>query len=102
MRTFLNQQTITIERQSWTANKSTYATIATVSAYVRPLEEKETTENDFQYGEAHFILVEDSVDIQRGDRIVFDGKTHGVEGVGRHNRGISLPNFKQVLTRLKR
>jgi len=105
MRTFLNQQTISIERQTWTANKSTTTVIATgVKAYIRPLEEKESTENDFQYGEEHFVLVEveDSVDIRRGDNIIFDGKTHGVEGVGRHNRGISLPDFKQVLTRLGR
>jgi hypothetical protein len=44
----------------------------------------------------------DSVDIQQADKIIYDGEKHGVEGVARHNRGITLPHFKQVLTKRER
>ena len=97
MKTYLRQQSITISRQSYVGNKSSYAVLATVSAYVRPLTEEETTINGLQFGRAHFVMVEDATDIQEGDKVLFDSDTYVVEGVSRHNRGISLPPFKQVL-----
>ena len=97
MRTYLEQQLIDISRQVYVANKSSYANIASsVGAYVRPLNEEEATINGLQYGLAFFAMVDDVADVQEADIILFDGDDYVVKGVARHNRGISLPPFKQI------
>ena len=98
MNTYLNQETIDIERQTLAGGKTSYSTSATgVPAYVRPLTEEEANVNGLQSGKGLFMLVKDSVDIQDGDRVIFNTLTHLVSGVARHTRGISLPKFKQVI-----
>jgi len=96
MRTYLKQESITIRRQTYVGNKSSYADLATVDAYVRPLTEEQSSINGIQFGRGFFCLVEDSVDVQEGDKVLFDSILHTVQGVARHNRGISLPKFKQL------
>jgi hypothetical protein len=103
MRTFLTEKTVDIYRQTYTGNKSAYVVSASaVPCYARPLDEKESSANGMQYGQGHFFMFDDSVDIKQGDRIVYDSETHGVEGVARHNRGITLPWFKQAMTSRQR
>lgn len=97
MRTYLNQESITIRRQTYVGNKSSYADLATVSAYVRPLTEEQSSINGIQFGRGFFCLVEDSADVQEGDKILFNSILHTVQGVSRHTRGITLPKFKQFL-----
>lgn len=97
MRTYLDQQTITIRRQTFVGNKSSYSDLATVNAYVRPLSEEEASVNGLQFGKGQFVMVDDTTDIQEGDEVVFNGIKHAVAGVANHNRGISIPKFKQVI-----
>lgn len=101
MNTYLTQTTIEIFRQTYVGNKSSYASVGTFDAYVTPTDEKETTENDNQFGQTHFVMVKSDVDLRDGDRIIFDGFVHGVEGT-KKRVGITLPNFTQALTRRQR
>lgn len=98
MNTFL-KKLITIKRQSYsgTPPKSTYSILGTANAYVRPLTEEQSARNGLQWGKGFFVMVKDEADIQEGDKIVYESEECTVQGVSRHNRGITIPDFKQVL-----
>ncbi len=97
MQTYLKQESITIRRQIYVGNKSTFSDLETVTAYVRPLTEEESSINGLQFGQGLFVMVEDTADVQEGDKILFRTIEHTVQGVALHDRGISVPHFKQVL-----
>ena len=41
-------------------------------------------------------MVFDTVDVQEGDKIIFDSQEYEVQGVSRQRRGFSIPDFKQI------
>lgn len=99
MRTFLQNTLITsIQRLSYNGTNGTWDEInANVRCYFRPLSAEQAAVNNFQWGRAHTILVQDSIDVAEGDKIIIDGDTYNVRGVVRHNRGRE-PYKKAVVT----
>jgi len=99
MRTFLQNNLITsLQRLSYSGTNGSWTEInAGIRCYLRPMNEQQASVNNYQWGKAFNILVQDGIDIAEGDKVVIDGLTYNVRGVARHNRGRE-PYKKAVAT----
>lgn len=96
---FTNQHALTLcERQVYTSGKSTFTAVAGVTGaiYMRTLNEEQAAVNGIQWGQAYSGVVENSLDIQVGDRITVDTKVYIVKGVADNARG-TICDYKKVL-----
>jgi len=97
MLTFTNQKTISaISRQSYTGDKSVYASVGSATCYLRPLSEEQASMNGFQYGTGFAIIVETGVDIREADKVTIDSVVYTVRGVVNHDRGFNCA-YKRIL-----
>lgn len=91
----LTTRTLVVSRQSYSGSKSTYSTVGTYTCYLRPLTEKQASDNGVQYGLGFEVLTEPETDIAEGDKAVVDGTTYTVQGVVYQDRG-AVP-FKRAI-----
>lgn len=76
--------TATIKRQSYTADKSTYATVAgTVFGYFGPTTPTEGVGAQTIISQAYQFVTDGPNDIRANDRLVIDSVEYGVKGVQR-------------------
>lgn len=100
MRYFTGQKTISaIKRQTYTGDKSSFASVGTATGYLRPLTEEQSSTNGLQYGNGFSLIVETSVDIQEMDKVTIDSVDYLVRGVVNHDRGGILAYKRAVLTK---
>lgn len=94
---FTTQQTISsIARQTYTGDKSSYASVGNATCYLRPLTEEQAAQNGVQWGNGFTMIVECAVDIREGDKVTISSTEYTVRGVVNHNRG-GFTAYKRVL-----
>lgn len=95
---FTNQKTITsILRKTYSNGKSSDASIGSGTGYLRPLNEQESGFASVQFGSAFSLIVETSLDIKEGDKVVIDSITYMVRGTVNHDRGGFLAYKKALI-----
>ena len=100
MKFFTGQKSITaILRQTYTGDKSAYASVGTATGYLRPLTEEQSSVNGLQYGNGFSLIVETSVDIREQDKVTIDSVTYLIRGVVNHDRGGLLAYKRAILTK---
>lgn len=100
MKTFTGQKSVTaITRQTYSANKSSFASVGTATCYLRPLTEDQSSVNGFQWGTAFSAIFETSVDIREGDKLTIGGVVYLVHGVVNHDRGINTSYKRCLITK---
>lgn len=93
-------KTATIKRQSYTGDKSSLTTVATVKGHLRPLDEVQSSANGLQFGQAHALQVPVSTDIKEGDEVTIDSVLYTVKGVAVHDRPPQTVAHKRALLSL--
>lgn len=86
-------------RQTYTGNKSAYASVGTATGYLRPLNEQQSNFAGVQYGLGFSLIVETSVDIREGDKVTISGVTYLVRGMVNHDRGGATAYKRCLLTK---
>ena len=98
MKTFTNQKTITaIKRQTYVGDKSSFASVGTATAYLRPLNEEQSSNNGVQFGLGFSLIFEVDVDIREGDKVTIDSVEYTVRGIVNHDRGSALVQYKRAV-----
>ena len=100
MKQFTSQNTITIQRQTYTNGVSAFSTVGTANAYLRSLSMQVAAQNGFQYGFAFSLICEVNVNLKVGDKVIISGTTYTVKGVATKG-GDGLPtNYVEALVTL--
>ena len=89
---------ISIKRQVYVGDKSTYSEISTgTPALLKPLSEERSSLNGFQFGTAFSLTVDSSVDIGESDRITDgDGRLFDVRGSAEYRNALGFA-FKRAI-----
>lgn len=88
MHVFTGQKSISaIKRQTYTGDKSAYASVGTGTGYLRPLNEAQSSVNNVQYGLGFSLILESGVDIREADILTIDSVDYTVQGIVDHDRG---------------
>lgn len=75
---------ITIKRQTYTGDKSTYATVAgTIMGYFAPTSTNETVGSQGIISQSYQFITDGPQDIRQNDRLVINSTEYGVKGVER-------------------
>jgi hypothetical protein len=99
--TFTTQKSITtIKRQTYSGEKSSFASVGTATAYLRPLDLEQSTNNRVQFGLGFSLIFEVDVDIREGDKVTIDSVEYTVRGVVNHNRGSARIQYKKAIITL--
>lgn len=97
MQTFTSQKSITaIKRQTYVGDKSSFASVGTATAYLRPLTEEASTVNGIQFGFGFNLIFEVDVDIREDDKVTIDSVEYTVRGVVNHDRG-GATSYKRAI-----
>ena len=99
---FFTSQTLisTISRQLYVGNISNSTTVASsVNCYFRPLSEKQSSDNGYQYGIAHSCIFETDVDVREGDDLTIGGVVYTVRGVAIFSHGNVLDYTRTLVTK---
>jgi len=100
MLTFTNQKSLTIKRQVYTGDKSTYTAVSgNFSGYLRPMTEEQSAVNGVQFGLGFMLITEIDVDIRQGDRVTIDSVGYTIRGVVNHDRGGVTKYKRAVMTK---
>lgn len=97
---FTNQKTISsILRQTYTGGKSSFSSVGSATGFLRPLTEEQASNNGIQWGRGFSLIVETSVDIREGDKVVIDSVEYTVKGMVNYSYG-QPTDYKRCLLAL--
>ncbi len=89
MRSLLLKNRISsIQRLSYAGTNGTWGEInSDIACFLRPMTEQQAALNNYQWGRAFHVFVDDSVDLIEGDKIVINDVTYLVKGVSEYAAG---------------
>lgn len=94
MRSFI-ETTYVIQRLVATGDKKQYTALGSGEGHFRPLDDKTTSINGLQVGNAFKITVEGDTDVAPSDRMIIATETYEVQGVKRETFGSQ--DFREVI-----
>lgn len=99
---FLDKIITTVSRQTYTGDKSAFASVgalASTPCYLRPMSPEQSAVNGYQYGQAFDLIVDTGTDLREMDKVTINGVVYTVRGMVDHNRGGITAYAKAVLTK---
>lgn len=79
--------TATIHRKAKVGTKYTFATLASTSCFLQPLDDEKSQLYGIAFSKSFKCYLPDGTDIAEGDRMLINGDTYGVKGVSAFNYG---------------
>lgn len=82
--------------QGLTKKMGTTPLYPSVNCLVLPMDIQSTIDNSVEYGQIHYVFFDESVDVRKGDKLVYNGNNYYVQGVKDYS-GFPIVSHKEAL-----